>query len=173
MAAVYLTRKGYEMLHAELRDLVEVRRPQVMVDLAQAREFGDISENAEYETAKRDQGLIEGRIHELEGLLASVDILAIPTCVDCAVIGARVIVENLDVGGTRTYRLVTEQEAHLAEEYLSVDSPLGRALLGKKIGEEVIFQAPAGTRRIEHRRGSLPSTRIHPLPDFRDRWKHL
>lgn len=149
MAAVYLTRKGYEMLSAELRDLIEVRRPQVMADLAQAREFGDISENAEYETAKRDQGLIEGRIHELEGLLASVEILEIPDCVDCVVIGAKVVVENLDFGGNRNYRLVTEQEAHLAEEYLSVDSPLGRALLGKKVGDEVTFEAPAGTRRFK------------------------
>jgi transcription elongation factor GreA len=149
VATVYLTRSGYERLDAELRELLEVRRPQVMSDLTQAREYGDIRENAEYETAKRDQGLTEGRIHELEALLASVQILEVPPELDEVVLGARLTVENLDFGQTRAYKLVSEPEAHLEEDYLSVESPLGAALLGGKVGEVVTFEAPAGTRRFK------------------------
>jgi transcription elongation factor GreA len=149
VSSVFLTAKGYDLLHAELRDLIEVRRPQVMVDLAQAREFGDISENAEYETAKRDQGLIEGRIHELEVLLASVEIISTPVEVQEAMLGVYMKVVNLDMRQEREFWLVTEQEAHLDNAYLSVDSPLGKALVGSKIGDEVTFQAPAGTRRFK------------------------
>lgn len=148
MAAVYLTRKGYRALHAELRQLVEVRRPEVMSDLMQSREYGDIRENAEYETAKRDQGIIEGRIHELEGLLASVEIIEVPQQVTEAVLGARVRVENTESKNHREYQLVSEQEAHIGEGNLSVDSPLGRALLGRRAGDVVAFEAPAGTRQF-------------------------
>jgi transcription elongation factor GreA len=149
VAAVFLTSKGYEHLHAELRELIEVRRPQVMADLTQAREYGDISENAEYETAKRDQGLIEGRIRELEGMLSSVGILEIPTHIDEVVIGARVKVENLDAHQERNYMLVSEQESHLSPDYLSITSPLGKALIGAHIGDTITFQAPAGPRRFK------------------------
>ena len=149
MAAVYLTRAGYKQLHAELRDLIEVRRPQVMADLVQAREYGDLRENAEYEVAKRDQGLIEGRIHELEALLSSVEIMTVPAQIDHTVLGARVVVENLDFNLRSEYVIVSEQESHLAEEHLSSESPLGRALMGGKVGDEVTFDAPAGVRRFK------------------------
>ena len=107
MASVQLTRSGYEQLHAELHQLINVRRPQVMADLTQAREYGDIRENAEYETAKRDQGVIEGRIHELESLLSSVEIIKLPTAVDCAMLGATVTVENIEFKQERRYMLVS------------------------------------------------------------------
>ena len=149
VATTYLTRKGYARLTAELRELVDVRRPQVMSDLIKAREFGDLRENAEYDTAKRDQGMIEGRIHELEGLLSSVDIVVVPAVLTEAVLGARMRVENLDVHQERIYVLVTEQEAHLEDEYLSVQSPLGRSLLGAKVGALVTFDAPAGKRHFK------------------------
>jgi transcription elongation factor GreA len=149
VASVHLTHAGYEMLRRELHTLIEERRPQVMEDLARAREFGDISENAEYETAKRDQGMIEGRIHELESLLASVEIIELPTDIDEAIIGARVRVENLDAKQEREYQLVSEQEAHLLPDRLNVDSPLGKALLGTRVGDMVVFEAPAGTRRFK------------------------
>lgn len=149
MSTVKLTQRGYEKLHAELRELIDVRRPQVMVDLVQAREYGDISENAEYETAKRDQGMTEGRIHELEAILSTVEIIELPKKVTEAVIGAKIKVENLDGGKQREYVLVCEQEAHLEEIYLSVESPLGKSLLGKKAGEIVEFMAPAGPRRFK------------------------
>lgn len=149
MSGVYLTRKGYQLLHEELRELLEVRRPQVMQDLTQAREYGDISENAEYETAKRDQGLIEGKIHELQSVLSSVEILEVPKELTEVVMGSRVRVENIDFNQQRHYILVAEQESHLVEEYLSVESPLGRALLGSKVGDQVTFEAPAGTRRFK------------------------
>lgn len=149
MSTVYLTRIGYERLHAELRDLLEVRRPQVMVDLAQAREYGDLRENAEYEIAKRDQGLIEGRIRELEALLNSVDIIEVPEEITSAVLGVCVRVQNLDTQRERNYILVGEQEAHLLEDYLSVESPLGKALQGCKVGDIVTFDAPAGKRRVK------------------------
>jgi len=144
-----LTRAGYQRLHAELRELIEVRRPQVMSDLVQSREYGDLRENAEYEVAKRDQGIIEGRIHELEALLSSVDIVKVPADITEAMIGTRLAVENLDFASKCEYVLVAEQESHLADEHLSVESPLGRALLGSIVGETVTFDAPAGVRRFK------------------------
>lgn len=149
MNTVKLTKRGYEKLHAELRELIDVRRPQVMGDLIQAREFGDISENAEYETAKRDQGMTEGRIHELESILSTVEIIDLPKKVSEAVIGAKIKVENLAGGNQREYVLVCEQEAHLEEIYLSVESPLGKSLFGKKTGDIVEFMAPAGLRKFK------------------------
>ena len=149
MSTIYLTRVGYERLHAEFRDLIETRRPQVMADLVQAREYGDLRENAEYETAKRDQGLIEGRIRELETLLNSVAIVEVPTSVTSAMLGVCVHVRNMESNRERQYILVSEQEAHLLDDYLSVESPLGKALLGSKVGDEVTFAAPAGTRHVK------------------------
>jgi len=149
VAEVYLTRAGYQRLHAELRELIEVRRPQVMSDLVQAREYGDIRENAEYEVAKRDQGVIEGRIHELEAMLASVEIIRVPADISEGVLGVRVVAENLDFSQCAEYVLVGEQEAHLADEHISIESPLGRALLGSKVGDVVTFDAPAGVRRFK------------------------
>ena len=149
MAEVYLTRHGYQRLHAELRELIEVRRPQVMADLTQSREYGDIRENAEYEIAKRDKGVIEGRIHELEGMLSSVEIIKVPSTIEQAVLGARVAVENLDYNTRCDYVLVSEHESHLADEHLSVESPLGRALLDSRVGDVVTFDAPAGVRRFK------------------------
>ncbi|MHB9109824.1 MAG: transcription elongation factor GreA [Armatimonadota bacterium] len=149
MAAVHLTRAGYQRLHAELRELIEVRRPQVMSDLVQAREYGDLRENAEYEVAKRDQGVIEGRIHELEEMLSSVEIIKVPAEVNEVMLGARVVVENLDFNLRSEYVMVGEQESHLADEHLSVESPLGRALVGSVVGDVVTFDAPAGVRRFK------------------------
>lgn len=149
MAAVQLTRAGYQRLHAELRELIEVRRPQVMSDLVQAREYGDLRENAEYEVAKRDQGIIEGRIHELEEMLSSVEIIKVPAEINEVMLGARVVVENLDFNLRSEYVLVGEQEAHLADEHLSIESPLGRALVGRTVGDIVTFDAPAGVRRFK------------------------
>jgi transcription elongation factor GreA len=149
VASVFLTQTGYEMLRRELHNLIDERRPQVMADLTRAREYGDISENAEYETAKRDQGMIEGRIHELESLLASVEIIELPEKITEAMLGARVRVENLDAKQEREYHLVSEQEAHLMPDRLNTDSPLGKALLGSRVGDTVVFEAPAGTRRFK------------------------
>lgn len=149
MASVCLTRAGYERLNTELHELIHVRRPQVMVDLVQAREYGDLRENAEYEVAKRDQGVIEGRIHELEAILSSVEIIRVPETIDEAMLGARIAVENIDFNLRSEYVLVSEQEAHLDEKHLSAESPLGKALMGSKIGEVVTFNAPAGVRRFK------------------------
>lgn len=149
MTNILLTQKGYELLSEELRNLITVRRPQVKKDLITAREFGDLRENAEYDTAKRDQGMIEGRIHELETLLSEVEIIELPEVLEVAVIGASLKVENLDVNKQCEYTLVTEQEAHLDELYLSVQSPLGQALIGCKVGDTITFQAPAGPRRFK------------------------
>lgn len=149
MASVYLTPMGYQRLSNEMRELIEVRRPQVMADLIQAREYGDLRENAEYEVAKRDQGIIEGRIHELEQLLAAVEIIEVPAEIDEAILGARIRVTNMDANSEHEYVLVSEQEAHLVEEHLSVESPLGRALFRSKVGDVISYDAPAGVRRVQ------------------------
>ncbi len=159
MSTVYLTRVRYQRLNAEFRDLIEIRRPQVMADLVQAREYGDLRENAEYETAKRDQGLIEGRIRELEALLSAVAIVEVANPVTRAAIGVCVHVLNLESNRERKYVLVCEQEAHLLDDYLSVESPLGKALLDATVGEVVTYAAPVGTRHVK----SWPSTRRKSL----------
>lgn len=149
MGSVLLTKMGSKLLNEELRDLIHVRRPQVTIDLAQAREFGDISENAEYETAKRDQGMIEGRIHELENLLSSSELISLPDNLEQATLGVVLEIVNLATNQPRSYQLVSEQEAHLSTDYLSVTSPLGKSLIGAKAGETVTFKAPAGTRSFK------------------------
>ncbi len=141
----YMTRAGYEKLRKELEYLVKVRRKEIARQLEQARSFGDLSENAEYETAKQDQALNEARIAELTAQLASatiVDDLDIPS--DKVYIGATVTLLDLENQEEITYTLVSEAEADFLENKISVTSPVGKALLGKSEGEEVQISVPAG-----------------------------
>ncbi len=141
----YMTRTGYEKLRKELEYLVKVRRKEIARQLEHARSFGDLSENAEYETAKQDQALNEARIAELTVQLANatiVDDLDIPS--DKVYIGVTVTLLDLNTNEQLTYTLVSETEADFLENKISVISPVGKALLGKSEGEEVQISVPAG-----------------------------
>lgn len=150
MDRIPFTKEGYEALREELRQLKSVERPRAVKAIAEARAHGDLSENAEYEAAKERQGFVEGRISELEYKLACADVIdtrAIDT--DSAVFGCTVVLEDLDSEKEVTYQLVGPEESDVAQGRISVSSPLGRAIVGKRIGDQVTFQAPRGKREYE------------------------
>jgi len=151
MATVPLTRRGAELLKAELQRLKSVDRHVVIRAIAEARAQGDLSENAEYEAAKDRQGFIEGRILELESKLAAAQIID-PTTLDAggrAVFGATVDLEDEDSGAQVTYQIVGEDEADLKLGLISISSPIARALIGKEAGDVAEVQAPGGVRSYE------------------------
>jgi transcription elongation factor GreA len=145
-----MTKEGYETLKKELQHLKMVERPQNIKAIEEARAHGDLSENAEFEAAKDRQGFIEGRINELGMKLGNADIIdtnKLPK--DRAVFGNRVILENIDTGESVEYQLVGPEESDIENGRISVTSPLGKALLGKKPDEEVVLNAPGGRRTYE------------------------
>jgi transcription elongation factor GreA len=134
---VFLTHEGFQRLWEEWEHLTKVRRPQILADLKQAREHGDLRENAAYETAKHEQARVEGRIRELEALLESARLIRWsepPTKVD---LGVQVTLRNLATGQTVEYTVVAGEEAGIGEGRISVNSPLGQALLGRRVGAKV------------------------------------
>jgi transcription elongation factor GreA len=146
-----LTKAGAEMLRAELHRLKTVDRPRVIDAIAEARSHGDLSENAEYDAAKERQGFIEGRIKEIEGKLASAQIID-PKLLDAdgrCVFGATVDLEDLESGETVTYQIVGEDEADLKDGKISISSPIARALIGKYAGDVAEVHAPGGVREYE------------------------
>ncbi|MBC9072178.1 transcription elongation factor GreA [Thauera sp. CAU 1555] len=146
-----LTVAGAEMLRAELHRMKTVERPNVIAAIAEARSHGDLSENAEYEAAKDRQGFIEGRIMELEGKLASAQIID-PALLDAdgrCVFGATVELEDMDSGQTVTYQIVGDDEADIKLGKISISSPIARALIGKYAGDIAEVQAPGGVREYE------------------------
>ena len=150
MDRVPVTREGYEALKKELENLKRVERPQNILAIEEARAHGDLSENAEFAAAKDRQGFIEGRIGELGFKLANSDIINpdnLPK--DRAVFGHRVLLENIDTGENVEYQLVGPDESDIARGRISISSPLGRAILGKKPGDELILVVPGGKRVYE------------------------
>ncbi len=150
MERVPITKQGYEQLKQELAHLKTVARPENIKAIEEARSHGDLSENAEFDAAKDRQGFLEGRIGELEFKLANADIIdpdSLPK--DKAVFGCRVLLENIDTGEEVRYQLVGPDESSIEQGRISVSSPLGRAILGKGEGEEVVLQAPGGRRSYE------------------------
>jgi len=145
-----ITRQGYETLKKELEHLKANERPQVIRAIEEARAHGDLSENAEFEAAKNRQGFIEGRMCELEFKLASADIIDTDNLSrDRAVFGSSVLLENIDTGETVQYQLVGPDESNIEKGRISVTSPLGRAIVGKKTGETLVLKAPGGIRQYE------------------------
>jgi transcription elongation factor GreA len=147
---VPITRNGFQRLKAELERLKSVERPAVIRAIEDARAHGDLSENAEYEAAKERQGFIENRVSELDFKLGNADVIdpaEIPK--DRVVFASHVVLENVESGEEVEYRLVGPDESDIAAGLISVTSPLGRAMLGKKPGDEVVLQAPAGKRVYE------------------------
>jgi len=147
---VPVTKEGYEALKQELENLKRVERPENIKAIEEARAHGDLSENAEFAAAKDRQGFIEGRISELQYKLANADIILpdkLPK--DRAVFGSKVLLENIETGENVEYQLVGPDESDIDKGRISVSSPLGRAILGKKPGDELMFQVPAGKREYE------------------------
>lgn len=143
-----ITKEGYEALKRELEHLKTVERPKNIKAIEEARAHGDLSENAEYAAAKDRQGFLEGRIGELSFKIAHVEIIdpeKLPR--DRAVFASRVVLENVETGESVTYQLVGPDESSIEQGRISVQSPLGRALLGKRSGDDVTFEVPGGTKR--------------------------
>lgn len=145
-----MTPEGFKRLSVELRHIKEVQRPAVVRDIEEARAHGDISENSEYEDAKERQAQLEGRIADLENRLSRADVIDINTIAPSNVVifGTRVEVEDVDTGDVSAYRLVGTEEVDVKAGLLSYSSPIGRALIGKKVGQEITFETPRGTRTV-------------------------
>ncbi|MGB5750121.1 MAG: transcription elongation factor GreA [Desulfobacterales bacterium] len=150
MDLIPVTRQGYETLKKELENLKRVERPRNIKAIEEARAHGDLSENAEFDAAKDRQGFIEGRIGELEYKLANADVINIDKLPkDRAVFGNKVLLENIDTGEEVEYQLVGPDESDIGNGRISVSSPLGKAILGKKPGDELTLEVPGGKRIYE------------------------
>ncbi|PLA74741.1 transcription elongation factor GreA [Hydrogenovibrio sp. SC-1] len=141
-----MTKEGADRLKQELQNLKTVERPAVSKAIAEAREHGDLKENAEYHAAREQQGLMEARIKQIEGLLGSVQIIDVTKLSPNGkvVFGATVTVLNLDNDEEVTYKIVGEEEADIKHGKISVNSPIARALIAKEEGDEVVVKAPSG-----------------------------
>lgn len=151
MATIPLTKRGAELLKAELHRLKTVERHAVIQAISEARAQGDLSENAEYEAAKDKQGFVEGRILEIEGKLAAAQVID-PAHLDAdgrVVFGATVTVEEESSGQEVTYQIVGDDEADLKLGLVSISSPIARALIGKEAGDLTEVQTPGGVKRYE------------------------
>ena len=150
MEKIPITRQGYEALKKELEQLKTVERPNVIKAIEEARAHGDLSENAEYEAAKERQAFIETRMNELTFKLNSADIIDpgnLPR--DRVVFASRVLLENVDTGEDVEYQLVGPDESDINQGRISITSPLGKAMMGRKPGDEIVLQAPGGKRVYE------------------------
>ena len=145
-----MTAEGHAALDAELKHLKSVERPAVIAAIAEAREHGDLSENAEYHAAKEKQSFIEGRVAELEDKLARAEVIDVSKLKgDKIVFGATVTLIDADTEKEVTYRIVGEDEADIAKGKVSLSSPIARALIGKTVGDEAEVAAPGGARVYE------------------------
>ncbi|RIJ25811.1 transcription elongation factor GreA [Henriciella barbarensis] len=145
-----MTAEGHAALDAELKHLKSVERPAVIAAIAEAREHGDLSENAEYHAAKEKQSFIEGRVAELEDKLARAEVIDVTKLKgDKVVFGATVTLIDADTEKEVTYRIVGEDEADIAKGKVSIQSPIARALIGKTVGDEAEVAAPGGARVYE------------------------
>ncbi|MBC8474606.1 MAG: transcription elongation factor GreA [Cryomorphaceae bacterium] len=150
MSIIYLSQEGYDKLKAELQHLKSVDRPSVISQIAEAREKGDLSENAEYDAAKEAQGLLEARIVKLENDVANARVLD-KTEMDISTVHllTKATIKNTISGLEMTYAIVSESEADLAAKKISVTSPIGKGLLGKAIGEIAEINTPNGIIHFE------------------------
>lgn len=146
-----MTEAGAEKLRAELEHLKRVERPRIVRAIAEARAHGDLKENAEYHAAREQQSFAEGRIQEIESKLSRaqiIDVTRLPPD-DKVIFGATVTVINLGSDETRVYRIVGDDEADVKAGRISYQSPIARALIGKRVGDEVAVQTPSGTVSYE------------------------
>ena len=146
-----MTKQGEESLRAELDNPKKVERPRIVKAIAEAREHGDLKENAEYHAAREQQSFAEGRIQEIEGKLANaqvIDITAVPAS-EKVIFGATVSLINLENDEESKYQIVGDDEADVKSGKISVNSPIARGLIGKSVGDEVLIKTPAGDNEFE------------------------
>jgi transcription elongation factor GreA len=145
MSVMYVTKETLEQMRAELQHMKSVERPAASKAIAEAREKGDLKENAEYDAAKEAQGLLEAKISRMEAELATARILD-ATTIDTSKVSilTKVTITNKATKKSMTYQIVSEKEADLKLQKISVTSPIGKGLLGKKVGDEAEIQAPNG-----------------------------
>jgi transcription elongation factor GreA len=144
---VLLTKEGLDRLQSELDELRTVRRGEVAERIKYAKEFGDITENAEYEAAKNEQGMLEGRILTLETMLRNA--VLIEQAQDAGVVQVGSTVEVRDEDGVQSFTIVGPAEVDVASGRISMESPVGKALLGRRIGERIEVQSPGGARQLQ------------------------
>ncbi len=145
-----ITSKGFEKLEAELKNLKQVERPEIVQAISAARELGDLSENAEYQSAKEKQALIDRRIRYLEMISANSEVID-PSKLsgNTVTFGATVKLQNMDSDEAKTYQIVGEYEADLNSGLISNESPVARALLKKQVGDEITVRTPSGEKYFE------------------------
>ncbi|NBI13455.1 transcription elongation factor GreA [[Haemophilus] felis] len=151
MKQIPMTVRGAELLREELDFLKNVRRPEIIKAIAEAREHGDLKENAEYHAAREQQGFCEGRIQEIEGKLANCQIIDVSKMPNNGkvIFGATVVILNTDNDEELTYRIVGDDEANIKEGLISVNSPIARGLIGKEVDDTVVIQTPGGKVEFE------------------------
>ncbi|MEM8731273.1 MAG: transcription elongation factor GreA [Pseudomonadota bacterium] len=149
MDKIPMTPTGHAALEAELKQLKAVERPAIIAAIAEAREHGDLSENAEYHSAREKQSFIEGRIKELEGILSLADVI-MPSKLSGAIkFGATVTLVDEDTDEEKTWQIVGEHEANVERGLLNIKSPIARALIGKEEGDSVEVRTPGGEKSYE------------------------
>ena len=144
-----MTPAGFKALDTELKHLKTEERPAIIKAIAEAREHGDLSENAEYHSAKEKQSFIEGRIKELEGTIGLANVIDPSTLSGAIKFGATVLLVDEDTEEEKTFQIVGEAEANIDKGLLNIASPLARALIGKEEGDSVEVKTPGGTRDYE------------------------
>lgn len=150
MNRIPITKVGYEALKEQVRHLKSVERPEVIRAIAEARAHGDLSENAEYDAAKERQGFVEGKIKDFEHKIANADVIDPKTVrTDWVVFGCTVVLENSETEEEVQYQLVGPDESDVSQRRISVSSPVGRAMIGKRVGDAIVVQAPGGRRQYE------------------------
>jgi len=149
MEKIPLTRAGFDKLDAELKHLKSVERPAIIRAIAEAREHGDLSENAEYHSAKEKQSFIEGRVKELEGAISLADVIDPSKLSGPIKFGAHVTLVDEDTDEEKTYQIVGEYEADIESGRLNIKSPIARALISKEEGDSVEVRTPGGLKSYE------------------------
>ena len=146
----YMSQEGYDKLVAQLRRMEAVDRPRVIEAIREARDKGDLSENAEYDAAKEEQGMLESKINELKQIIADAKIIdASKLKTDAVQILNKVKLKNLKNGATMSYTIVSDTEANLKQGKISVNTPIAKGLLGKKVGDEVAIKVRSGIINLE------------------------
>ena len=146
-----MTARGAALLREELNELKSVQRPKIIAAIAEAREHGDLKENAEYHAAREQQSFCEGRIQDIEGKLSNAQIIDVTKMPNNGkvIFGVTVTIMNLETDKETTYRIVGDDEANIKENLISVNSPIARGLIGKELDDVVNIQTPAGTVEYE------------------------
>jgi len=144
-----MTKRGHSALEVELKNLKSVERPAIIQAIADARELGDLKENAEYHSAREKQGFVEGRIQEIEAILGLADVIDPRSLSGTVKFGATVTVVDEDTDEEKTWQIVGEHEANVEKGLLNIKSPIARGLIGKEEGDSVEVRTPGGERSYE------------------------